>query len=123
MNTKQQGDVGVASAIFHYTKQGHTVCAPLTDNARYDLVVDMGHLRRVQVKTSGYKTPYGIYQVMLQTSGGNRSGVGKTKRISESECDLVFVYTLAGDSYEFPVGLVAGMKNLNLGKIYEEYKL
>jgi hypothetical protein len=43
MNRKQQGDIGVAQAIFYYTKQGYVVSVPATDNSLYDLLVDNGN--------------------------------------------------------------------------------
>lgn len=121
MNRKQQGDIGVASAIYHYTSQGHTVCVPLTDNARYDLVVDMGGLRRVQVKTTGYQER-GFYRVQLSTQGGNRSWDGTKKFIDADECDIVYVYCLDGTVYEFPVNVAAGRASITLSQKYEEYK-
>lgn len=123
MNTKQQGDLGVAAAIFEYTRAGYVVSIPATDNARYDLLVDNGTISKVQCKTTRYKNGYGIYMVQLATSGGNRSGEGSRKCISEDECDLVFVYCMDGTKYEFPAEFVSGKANMNLGKLCEQYKL
>lgn len=122
MNRKQQGDVGVAAAVFYYTKAGCTVSLPATDNARYDLICDDGNsLQRVQCKTTGFKTRNSIYQVQLCTNGGNKTSTS-LKLISTDECDTIFVYVLDGTMYEFPVSFCAGRRRMNLGKLCEQYK-
>ena len=122
MNRKQQGDLGVAAAIWHYTKNDYVVSIPATDNARYDLLVDKGGIYRVQCKTTGYKSPHGIYVVQLSTQGGNRTWNGTKKFISAEECDLVYIYCLDGTTYEIPVERVSGKAALNLGKLCDQYK-
>lgn len=123
MNRKQQGDIGVAMAIAFYTRAGTGVSVPLTDNLRYDLIVDRdGKLLRVQVKTTGYAR-YGRYEVSLRTQGGNRSGTGQVRYLTHEECDLVFVYALSGDMWEFPAELVSGRGMLNLNKALDAYKV
>lgn len=109
MNTKRQGDIGVAAAILYYTKLEYTVSAPLTDAARYDLIVDKydGKLYRVQCKTSSYVSGPG-FNVQLATSGGNQSWNGKKKYISSEECDLVFVWCTNDSLWEIPVAFVDG---------------
>jgi hypothetical protein len=115
MNTKQQGDIGVAVAISYYTRKGYAVSVPLTDNTRYDLLVDDGNrILRVQCKSTGYKEG-SVYRVQLATSGGNQSWNGEKKRLSKDEIDLLFVYTLAGDSYEFPPSVFDGKNSMGLG--------
>jgi hypothetical protein len=124
MNTKQQGDIGVAKAIYIYTALGYTVSIPNTDNAKYDLVVEKdGKLNRVQVKTTSYKTQYGIYQAMLKTSGGNQSWSGEISRISSNNVDLVFILTEEGITYEFPSEVLNGSATVNLGKDKDQYKV
>lgn len=123
MNTKKQGDIGVAAAILYYTKKGYTVSVPLGDSARYDLVVDKGNeVYRVQVKTTNYTSPHGVPILNLRTSGGNQSGAGISKLISASETDLVFGYCLVDDTmYEFPVEVVAGKVAVHLSSKKDQY--
>jgi hypothetical protein len=119
---KQQGDVGVAKAIFYYTASGYTVSIPNTDNSRYDLVVEKkGKFSRVQVKTTTYKSEYGIYQAALKTSGGNRTGKGKVSYISSSEIDLLFVLTETGTMYEIPVNILKSKSSVSLGRKFDNY--
>lgn len=40
MNTVNIGDIGEAMAIADFTKAGFIVSAPLSNNARYDLIID-----------------------------------------------------------------------------------
>ena len=123
MNTKQQGDVGVAKAIYIYTALGYTISIPNTDNAKYDLIVEKDKLYRVQVKTTTFKTKYGVYQAMLKTSGGNQSWSGEYSRISSSNVDLIFILTEEGTCYEFPVENLEGNATVNLGKDKDMFKV
>lgn len=123
MNKKKQGDVGVAMAIAHYTKLGYVVCYPLTDSARYDLVVDIdGELKRVQCKSTNY-IEKSSYVVNTKTCGGNQSWNGAAKVLSKDECDLLFVYVFDGSNYEFPPEIFDGKGKLTLGKKLEQYRI
>ena len=54
--TQRKGDVATAQAVATFTELGYDVSIPLTESARYDLVVDDGSgLHRVQVKYSSRK--------------------------------------------------------------------
>lgn len=102
MNSKRQGDIGVAAATLYYTKLGYTVSYPMSDAARYDLVVDIdGKLLRVQCKTSTHRDK-SCYKVQLATSGGNRSWSGVRKKISSDECDIIFIWCANGSLWEIP---------------------
>lgn len=94
INSKKQGDIGLGVAIGYFVRNGYVVSIPLTDSQDYDLIVDNGNkLLKVQVKTTGYKTDYGVYNCSLTVKGGNRSGTGKTKKISLDSFDLLFILT------------------------------
>lgn len=123
-NTKQQGDIGVAAAMAYYAAKGCVVLTPLTDNARYDLVIERElKLYRVQCKTTKFQTKHGIYSVLTKTSGGNQSWNKISKYLSKEEIDLLFVLTDAGTMYEFPPEFFDGKGSMNLGKDKEKYKL
>ena len=124
MNSKQQGDIGVSKAIYYYTAKEYIVSFPLTDNSKYDLIVDKnGILFRVQAKTTTYKTEYGVYQVMLKTFGGNQSWSGEVSKISSNNVDLVFIVSEDGNMYEFPSKYLNGRSTINLGKDKEKYRV
>lgn len=123
MSHKKQGDLGVAAAIAHYMSKGYVVCFPLTDTARYDLVVDKGNkLYRVEVKTTNRMLSSGNYEVSLRTMGGNRSWNGVVKTISTDDCDIVFACSPTAN-YEFPASVIAGMATITLGSKQLQYKL
>ena len=122
-NTKAQGNIGIAYAIAHYVSSGYTVSIPMNDSQEYDLVVDIdGFLNKVQVKTTGSKTPYGIYTVTLRNCGGTNGSV--YGRVNSSSVDLVFILTASGDMYEVPlIDLQNNTNSLNLGDKALKYKI
>jgi hypothetical protein len=89
-NTKKQGDIGEARAIYEYTKLGYVICAPLCDSAKYDLIIEKdGTMRRVQVKTSS-QAREGGFIIELSTCGGNQSRNSRTPRL-RGDYDELFV--------------------------------
>jgi len=123
-NKKQQGDVGVAMGIAYYTTKKLVVSVPLTDNARYDLVVERENkLLRVQCKTSNYVTKSGTYEVQLRTAGGNQSWNRQSKKISESEVDLVFIYLFNNRMFELPSHLAANKCSIRPENKFKEYEV
>ena len=123
MTMKRQGDIGVAMAIAYYVNKGYNVSVPLTDATRYDLIIENGLLKRVQVKSTNQFTANGTARVTLSTQGGNQSWNGIIKRISADEADLVFVYALDGRMWEFPVEFCVGKRNITLGRFQKEYEV
>lgn len=122
-NSKKQGDTGMGYAIAYFSKLGWTVSIPITDSQDYDLVVDDGgNLLRVQVKTSKFRTPHGIYQVSLKTCGGNRSGQ-TIKKFDENSSDLLFILLENGDMYLIPREDIKGSTSINLGVSMSKYKI
>ena len=120
-NTKKQGDVGLGVAIAYFVEAGATVSIPLTDSQDYDLVIDDGSLKRVQVKTTTFKAPSGHFIASLTVKGGNRSGINKVKLFDSTKVDLVFVLTETNDRYLLPSNIL-GTK-VTLGKAYDKYKV
>ena len=117
--SKLQGNIGVARAIYEYTKKGYTVLAPLSDSSKYDLVIDNGEsLLRVQVKTSRCKSKYGGYTVNLKTSGGNTK-VNTIRKRESGDYDVLFALVEDGRCWSIPstelgdltTGVVLGSTN------------
>lgn len=122
-NTKKQGDHGLGAAIYYFSKSGHTVSLSLTDSQEYDLIVDIdGRLLRTQVKTTSYKSEYGVYSVSLTVKGGNRSGTGKIKKLDKSKVDAIFVLTDENEAYFIPTSEFPGNSSVNLGDNVKAYK-
>lgn len=123
VTSTKQGDIGEAKAIYEYTKLGYGVSRTLFDSMKYDLIIDCnGQLKRVQVKTTRFKTKYGIYQVCLKTAGGNQSFATVHKRKDE-DYDILFVLADNGDSWSIPVTEFEARTTLNLSEQFDKFKL
>lgn len=113
MNPRKHGDLGLVEAIRHFTITGFTVCLPLSDSQRFDLVVVRdGECRRVEVKHTAWERFPGAYEVALRTNGGNKTGQ-TVKKFSRDDADLLFVLTPVG-SWVFPADEVDGRSALVL---------
>ena len=93
MNTVSIGDIGEAMAIADFTKAGFVVSAPLSNNARYDLIIDNGEkIYRVQVKTTESVKDE---KMIFATKTTNYSkGNWKSTRYSINEVDIFYLYCL-----------------------------
>ncbi len=111
-NSRQQGAIGVGRAIAYYSSRGYAVFVTISDVSRFDFVVDTGErLLRVEVKTT--RQASGL--IDLRTHGGNRSWSGVVKRLSETDCDIVFVVNVAtGSEREYPVSALEGMSTITV---------
>lgn len=104
---KIQGNVGVAKAIYEYSKRGYTVLLPFSDSDKYDLVVDIdSKLYKVQVKTSRNKRKNikskVSYEVNLATRGGNsKKNIIRVRR--EEDYDILFCLIETGECWSIPV--------------------
>lgn len=96
MNTVSIGDIGEAMAIADFTKAGFVVSAPLSNNARYDLIIDNGEkIYRVQVKTTESVKDE---KMIFATKTTNYSkGNWKSTRYSINEVDIFYLYCLEND--------------------------
>jgi hypothetical protein len=121
-NSKQQGDMGLGQAIAWFSSNGYTVSLPLTDSQAYDLVVDDGTLKRVQVKTTGYKSPNNNYVVGLKTCGGNQS-FHTTKLFNNELVELLFILTNAGEKYLIPTSELVPKSSIHLSSTYNKYRI
>jgi hypothetical protein len=116
MNTRQQGDLGEASAIEWLAYKGAPVYLPVGHSPDVDLVAWWdGRFVGVQVKTSNCVTPKGRYSVAVCTRGGNQSWSGMVKRFDASRCDYLFVLLGNGRRWFIPSGSVEGTTALHLG--------
>jgi hypothetical protein len=93
----------------------------LTDSQDYDLIVDDGKPKRIQVKTTSYKR-YGSYVVGLKVKGGNRS-YSTAKLFDPFSVEAVYVLTEEGTEYLVPSASIGSRQSLVLGAKYDKYKL
>ena len=123
-NSRRQGDAGMGIAIAWFTKHGYCVSIPLTDSQDYDLVIERDNqFSSVQVRTTYYTKPNGIYQLNLRVSGGNRSGTGKTKHIDPDVVDYLFAVTNDGEMYLIPTGAIEARSILSLGAKCDPFRV
>lgn len=120
-NSKKQGDVGLGEAISYFTRKGYTVSIPLTDSQAYDLLVDDGVVKKVQVKTSTSRSSSGSYEVGLRTLGGNQS-FHTIKKFDAAAVDLLFIVT-EERKYLIPSDRVQGKSSITVGRYYEEFEI
>ncbi len=122
----KQGNIGLGQAIAYYMSEGCMVSIPINDTQPYDLVVDKfdgNGLQRVSVKTTQSKTKSPNFQVDLRSSGGSRKQF-TNKPFDKMSCDILFVYTIAGDIWEFPTKNIDTKASITLNKdIYGEFKI
>ena len=96
MNTVSIGDIGEAMAIADFTKAGFGVSKPLSDNLRYDLIVDINNiLYRVQVKTTSVIKDE---KMVFSTKTTNYvKGKYSSNAYSSDEVDMFYLYYLEND--------------------------
>ena len=129
MENKQKGNLAVASAIMHFVSSGYTVSIPLSDTAKYDLVIEKeGDFLAVQCKFAGYEGNPGIFSVPLYVSGGNRSAGNHRIRYQPGDFDLLFILCANGRSYAIPFAEIADQVTINVGRVtkcskWEQYIL
>lgn len=92
--TQRKGDIATAQAIATFTRLGYDVLVPITESAKYDLVVDTPDgLKRVQVKYSSRR------DVDLRRIHSNAQGY-VVKKCTEGAYDWLYVFYAAGDGFE-----------------------
>jgi len=117
MDNKQKGNLAVASAIKHFVSAGYTVSTPLSDTAKYDLVVEQaGAFQAVQCKYAGHERSPGIFSVPLYVCGGNRSAGNRRMKYHQGDFDILFVLCANGRAYAIPFQEVAGQTTVNVGR-------
>lgn len=123
----KQGNIGLGQAIAYYMSKGYIVLLPINDTQPYDLAVDKmdgNGLQRVSVKTTkSKKLNSSNFSVDLRSSGGNRSRY-TNKAFDNSSCDIVFVYTIENDIWEFPSKEILVKNAISLcEELYGQYKI
>lgn len=91
LNTVSIGDLGESYAIMKFTQAQTIVSKPLTNNARYDLIIEHnGKLYRAQVKTTG-AIKDGKMEFATKTTNYSK-GNWKSNSYTHDEIDLFFLY-------------------------------
>jgi hypothetical protein len=125
VNPRQQGDLGEYSAIEWLSSHGYPVFVPIGHSPDVDLVALIDDRAvRVQVKTSGRRSPYGNWEVAVCTRGGNQSWNKMVKRFGPERCDQLFVLVGDGRRWFIPSEVVEGTTSIVLGgPKYADYEV
>ena len=93
LNTVSIGDLGESYAIMKFTQVQAIVSKPLTNNARYDLIIEYnGKLYRTQVKTTS-EIKDGKMEFATKTTNYFK-GNWKSNPYTHDEIDLFFLYCI-----------------------------
>lgn len=117
-----QGNLGLGQAIAYYTAKCIPIAIPLNDTQSYDLIIDDGTLKRVQVKTTKFTSPNGDFMVQLRNTGGS-SGRSTVRLFDKSKSDILFVVTINGDRYEIPTSIIDVKNSITLNSSYDIFKV
>lgn len=119
---KEKGNSGLGMAIAYFSANGYTVSIPLNDTQDYDLVIEKnGILESVQVKATGCKTKYNVYQVALKSCGGTKGDTYKT--LIDTKVDYLFILTEEMKMYFIPCNKIFNKTTLNLSNEYLKYEV
>ena len=87
------GDIGEQIAICMFVKSGFTVSKPITNNSRYDLIVDINNKSyKVQVKTTE-NIKNNIMSFATKTTNYTK-GKWKSKSYKIDDIDFFFLYCM-----------------------------
>lgn len=119
---KEKGNASLGVAIAYFAANGYTVSIPLNDTQDYDLIVDKNNkLEKIQVKSTGCKTKYGVYQVALKSCGGTKGETYKT--IIDTDVDKLFIVNELKEMFLIPKEELTNKTTLNLCEKYKQYKV
>ena len=118
---KDQGNIGLAKAMYELQVLGYRTSIPFTENQNYDLICEKdGKLNRVQIKTTRQKSKYGVYVANLRTLGGNQS-FHTIKKREKGDYELLYVLTDDNVSYLIPDEVITAKNAVSLGTAMNEY--
>ena len=96
MNTVLVGDIGESVAIAAFTTAGLVVSKPLSNNAKYDLIVELNNsLYKVQVKSTNSIKNDKMYFATKTTNYSKGSWSSNT--YTKDDVDIFFLYCLEND--------------------------
>jgi PD-(D/E)XK endonuclease len=112
LSTNQKGAIAETAIIAAATRMGIDVYRPVAEGGRYDLILDLGRLVRVQCKWAARSGD--VVLVRCYTSRRTRNGIVR-RLYAVDEIDAFAAYCAELDAcYFIPVELVAGQTMLQL---------
>lgn len=97
----KQGNIGLGKAISIFTEVGINVAIPLNDTQDYDLIIDIGKLKKISVKTTKFRQKNGKFAVLLKRCGGSAKN-RKIKHFNNKNNDFLFCFTSNNEIYLIP---------------------
>ena len=113
MNKVLKGDISKACVVAKLLKEGFTILEPISENSRYDLVIDLnGKFLRIQIKTIYYKNDKKVYEMACYST--TRRNKKHIKAIyTEEEVDYIIGYNPEKDEmYTFPIRDINGRNQI-----------
>lgn len=113
LTSDQKGSIAETAIAHEAAKLGLCVLKPMNDGTRYDLVLDVGRLLRVQCKWAPRRGD--VIVVNCRTSRRGPNGTFIRTTYSAGEVDLIGAYCFELDAcYLIPIARVAGRPFLTL---------
>lgn len=98
LDSNTKGDISMACVIAELTKRGVAVSVPMTDNKRYDLIMDYnGKLYRMQVKTIWNQPEKGILSFKTESSNTTKTKGNYSRRYKHGEIEGFLAYCVELD--------------------------
>lgn len=96
INTREEGALGEARVVYEFQKYGVNVSKPLSDNAPYDLVIDVvGKLYKIQIKTSAFVENNATLFRLAKTRYNRTSS--RVDKYTSDEVDYYALYSIPRD--------------------------
>lgn len=111
MNTTFRGEEAVQRVILRAIQKDIAVSKPILEGSRYDLILDLGQLKRTQVKYAGRAKNGAISVPTASTTCRGKKG----RVYAKHEVDLIVAYSpVTGKIYKLPAHLWRGKKAIHL---------
>ena len=117
LSTQQKGIITELQVATYFLQLGYNVSQPLTQDSKYDLIVDVNHkLLRIQVKTARHNEKTQGYSIKFNCrSTTNKVRECKQRYYSEEDIDY-FATSWDGKVYLVPVSQCSAEKILWIDK-------
>lgn len=115
MNKHETGTVSELLASAYFVSKGYIVSKPITDFNEYDLIIDNGELKRVQVKTIYWDNSKQRYLISCVTSHIRGNENRYNKKYTQDSFDLLCAVERETNSiYLIPIDAIAGRRSITL---------
>jgi hypothetical protein len=115
MEKHKQGTVSELLAASYFVQNNYIVSKPLSDFNEYDLVVDNGQLKRIQVKTIYWDNSKQRFLISCVTSHIRGNTHRENKKYRNSSFDLLCgVEMKSGAIYLIPIDRIVGRRSITI---------